>query len=91
MWNERTEYMKSVSRIAVNALNTMAMLWEQMEFETEEPIEAFFQNGFIIGMTRFDKTFEICYYNSAVGITCCCVSSFLKYKLKSPPQLSLIN
>ena len=34
MWNERAEYMKSVGRIAINALNTMAMLWEQMEFET---------------------------------------------------------
>ena len=33
MWNERAEYMKSVGRIAINA-------WEQMEFETEEPIEA---------------------------------------------------
>ena len=44
MWNERTEYMKSVGKIAVNALNTMVMLWEQMEFETEEPIEVLCEN-----------------------------------------------
>ena len=38
MYNERAEYMKAVGKIAVTALNTMAELWEQMEFETEEPI-----------------------------------------------------
>jgi hypothetical protein len=52
MWNERAEYMKSVGKIAVNALTTMVILWEQMEFETEKPIEEFIENY------PFDKSFD---------------------------------
>ena len=38
MWNGRTEYLKDVSKTAVIALNTMLLLWEQMEFETKNSI-----------------------------------------------------
>lgn len=44
MWNERMEYMKSVGKITSEALMTMAMLWEQMEFETENPIDELCNN-----------------------------------------------
>ena len=59
MWKERAEYMKSVGRIAINALNTMAMLWEQMEFETEQPIEKLCEDY------PFDKSFDDVVYEFA--------------------------
>lgn len=52
MWNERMEYMKSVGKIASEALITMAMLWEQMEFETENPIDELYNNY------PFEKSFD---------------------------------
>lgn len=52
MWNERMEYMKSVGKIASEALMTMAMLWEQMEFETENPIDELCNNY------PFEKSFD---------------------------------
>ena len=52
MWNERMEYMKSVGKIASEALMTMAMLWEQMEFETENPIDELYNNY------PFEKSFD---------------------------------
>ena len=42
MYNERAEYMKSVGKIAVTALITMAELWEQIEFEREDAFEELF-------------------------------------------------
>ena len=52
MWNERMEYMKSVGKIASEALMTMAMLWEQMEFETENTIDELCNNY------PFEKSFD---------------------------------
>lgn len=42
MYNERAEYMKSVGKIAVTALITMAELWEQIEFEREDTFKELF-------------------------------------------------
>lgn len=42
MYNERAEYMKSVGKIAVTALITLAELWEQIEFEREDIFEELF-------------------------------------------------
>ena len=52
MFNINMEYMKSVGKIASEALTTMAMLWEQMEFETENPIDELCNNY------PFEKSFD---------------------------------
>ena len=52
MFNINMEYMKSVGKIASESLATMAMIWEQMEFETEEPIEILCRDY------PFDKSFD---------------------------------
>lgn len=38
MNNERAEYMKFVGRIAVNALITMSILWDEMQYEAQDEI-----------------------------------------------------
>lgn len=52
MFNINMEYMKSVGKIAAESLTTMAMIWEQMEFETEKQIEILWRDY------PFDKSFD---------------------------------
>ena len=37
MFNIEMEYMKSYAKIASEALNSMALVWEQMQFNDTEP------------------------------------------------------
>ena len=37
MFNIEMEYMKSYAKIASEALNSMAVVWEQMQFNDTEP------------------------------------------------------
>ena len=37
MFNIEMEYMKSYAQIAINALNSMSLVWEQMQFNDTEP------------------------------------------------------
>ena len=53
MFDINMEYMKSVGKIASQSLMTMMMIWEQMEFETEQPIEKLCEDY------PFDKSFCI--------------------------------
>ena len=41
---ERKEYFKSCAKIASESLLAMSMLWEQIEFETDEPFVEVFKN-----------------------------------------------
>lgn len=52
MFNIEMEYMKSLGKIASESLITMAMIWEQMEFKTDEPIDELCENY------PFDKSFD---------------------------------
>lgn len=52
MWNERMDYMKTVSKIAVNALIMMSELWEIEEGETKEQISELCNNY------PFEKSFD---------------------------------
>ena len=52
MFNIEMEYMKSLGKIASESLMTMAMIWEQMEFKTDEPIDKLCENY------PFDKSFD---------------------------------
>ena len=37
MFNVEMEYMKSYAKIASEAINSMALVWEQMQFNDTEP------------------------------------------------------
>lgn len=52
MFNIEMEYMKSYAKIASEALMSMALVWEQMEFKTDEPIKEFWD------CYPFDKSFD---------------------------------
>lgn len=59
MFDINMEYMKSVGKIASQSLMTMMMIWEQMEFETEQPIEKLCEDY------PFDKSFDDVVYEFA--------------------------
>jgi hypothetical protein len=49
---ERKEYFKSCAKAVKESLLIMSMLWEQIEFENDEPFEEVF-DGY-----PFDKSFD---------------------------------
>lgn len=54
---ERKDYFKSCAKIAAESLLTMSMLWEQIEFEHDEPFEEVFDNY------PFHKSFDEMVYD----------------------------
>lgn len=44
MFNIEYEYFKSTAKIASEALNTMSLIWEQMQFNGTEPKSLEFDN-----------------------------------------------
>lgn len=55
MFNIEFEYFKSVAKIASEALNTMSLIWEQMQFNGTEPQSLTFGNEAYPFEASFDE------------------------------------